>query len=292
MKERLIILMIVILGIVAAGCNNKIKDENKESNTTNQRYEDIQSKGKTNVIEEQYDKAIDYFKLALEEKSEDKEATNLIKQLDLLLEAQSAESNKNYILQIQKIDKINSIKTETNVVKEKANDYKEIILKNIDESIDSIEYKINNGEYKDAQKNLEDYIKEFKKSDSLKVELERCNELLKTCEAKNKEIEQNQVSSNSNSNSNSNKVWCEGVNHPGHYVDNENFIDDLNRCNGCNMRRDLSSTFTYEDCSVCGESSAVSLQTGKCQYCGAKTHPAVKEIYDDGTVVFEDGSTM
>ncbi|MEI3233755.1 MAG: hypothetical protein V8S33_04875 [Intestinibacter bartlettii] len=31
--------------------------------------------------------------------------------------------------------------------------------------------------------------------------------------------------------------------------------------------------------------------SGKCEYCGEKVYPAVKKIYDDGTVILEDGST-
>ena len=45
-------------------------------------------------------------------------------------------------------------------------------------------------------------------------------------------------------------------------------------------------------CPVCGNTCAVSRYTGKCQYCGEKIYPAVKKIYDDGTVILEDGSTL
>ena len=65
-----------------------------------------------------------------------------------------------------------------------------------------------------------------------------------------------------------------------------------NRCQGCEVRRSLSSTFTYENCPVCGKTCAVSRYSGKCQYCGEKVYPAVKKIYDDGAVILEDGSTL
>lgn len=68
-------------------------------------------------------------------------------------------------------------------------------------------------------------------------------------------------------------------------------FDETNRCQGCEVRRSLSSTFTYEDCPVCGKTCAVSRYSGKCEYCGEKVYPAVKKIYDDGTVILEDGST-
>ena len=58
------------------------------------------------------------------------------------------------------------------------------------------------------------------------------------------------------------------------------------------VRRMLGSTYSYEDCPVCGNTCAVSRYTGKCQYCGEKVYPAVKKIYDDGAVILEDGSTL
>lgn len=299
MKKRVIILMVLILGIMVVGCNKA------ESWSISQEYKDAMSKGKSNVIEEEYDKAIDYFKLALEFKKDDTEAKNLIKQLNLLVEAKDSEEDGAYFLQLEKIDKINEIKTETDVVKDKANEYKKTVLKNIDDSIDSFEEEINDGKYKSAQKDLEDTIEECKKSESLKERLDKCNELLKTYKEK-KEVEEQakkqaeqkqQVASHSNSNrrskkssgeKDSNKVWCEWKRH---YVDKENFMDETNRCQGCEVRRSLSSTFTYEDCPVCGKTCAVSRYSGKCQYCGEKIYPAVKKIYDDGTVILEDGST-
>ena len=307
MKKRVIILMALILGIMVVGCNKA--ETSEQSKGISQEYKDAMSKGKSNVIEEEYDKAIDYFKLALESKKDDTEAKNLIKQLNLLVEAEDSEEHGAYFFQIEKIDKINDIKTETDVVKDKANEYKKTVLKNIDDSIDSFEEEINDGKYKSAQKDLEDTIEECKKSDSLKEQLDRCNELLKTCKEKKKEAEEQakkeeeqkqQVASNSNSNGsskkssgekNSNKVWCPGVDRSGHYVDKANFIEGFNRCQGCDTRRMLGSTYSYEDCPYCGNTGAVSRETGKCQYCGEKVYPAVKKIYDDGTVILEDGST-
>ena len=187
-------------------------------------------------------------------------------------------------------------------------------MKNIDDSIDSFEEEINDGKYKSAQKDLEDTIEECKKSDSLNEQLDRCNELLKTCKEKKKEAEEQakkeaeqkqQVASHSNSNrssnkssyeKNSNKVWCYGMGHPGHYVDKENAILNYgvtgSLCYGCMARKRLGTTGYYEDCPVCGNTCAVSRYTGKCQYCGEKIYPAVKKIYDDGTVILEDGSTL
>ena len=202
--------MALILGIMVVGCNKAETSEQSEG--ISQEYKDAMSKGKSNVIEEEYDKAIDYFKLALEYKKDDTEAKNLIKQLNLLVEAKDSEEHGAYFFQIEKIDKINEIKTETDVVKGKANEYKKTVLKNIDDSIDSFEEEINDGKYKSAQKDIEDTIEECKKSDSLNEQLDRCNQLLKTYKEK-KEVEEQakkqaeqkqQVASHSNSNRSSN----------------------------------------------------------------------------------------
>ena len=192
MKKRVVILMAIILSIIACGCSNNAK-ASVESEGISQEYKDAMSKGKSNVIEEEYDKAVDYFKLALETKSDDVEAKNLIKQLNLLIEAKDSESHGAYFFQIEKIDRINDIKTETDVVKDKANDYKQTVLKNLDEAIDSFEAEINEGKYKSVQRDLEETIDECKKSDSFKDQLDRCEGLLKTCKAeKNKAKKQAQ----------------------------------------------------------------------------------------------------
>ena len=113
-------------------------------------------------------------------------------------------------------------------------------------------------------------------------------------QAKKQAEQKQQVSSHSNSNrssnkssyeKNSNKVWCGGMGRSGHYVDKEDFEEGFNRCGGCNVRRMLGSTYSYEDCPVCGNTCAVSRYSGKCQYCEEKIYPAV-------TVILEDGSTL
>ena len=183
MKKLSAILLTIIMSITLSACNNK-------TNESNQQYEDAMSNGKSSVVEEEYDKAIDYLDLALEAKKDDKEATNLIKQLKLMIEIEESESHGAYFYQMERIDKINAIDTETDVVKKKANDYKEVVLKNIDDSIDYLEEEINDGDYEKAQKDIEDFIKECKKSDSLGEQLDRCEGLLKTCKAEKKKAEE------------------------------------------------------------------------------------------------------
>ena len=89
MKKRVIILMVLILGIMVVGCNKA--ETNGQSEGIGQEYKDAVSKEKSNVIDGEYDKAIDYFKLALESKENDTEAKNLIEQLNLLVEAKDSE---------------------------------------------------------------------------------------------------------------------------------------------------------------------------------------------------------
>lgn len=190
MKKRVIILAVLVLGILVVGCTSNKAETSEYSEGISQEYKDAMSKGKSNVIEDEYDKAIDYFKLALESKKDDTEAKNLIEQLNLLVEAENSEEHGAYFFQIEKIDKINDIKTETDVVKDKANEYKKTVLKNIDDSIDYFEEEINDGDYEKAQKDLEDIIKECKKSDSLNKQLDRCEGLLKTCKAEKKKAEE------------------------------------------------------------------------------------------------------
>lgn len=283
MKKKLIILITIVLGVLAVGCSN---------NEVNQQYEQAMADGKSKVIEEEYDKAIDYFKLALESKEDDAEAKNLIEQLNLLLEVEDAESHGAYFFQIGKLEKIEAIKTETNVVKEKASKYKELAIKNIDDWINDIENSVNNAEYDKAQEDIDFILKDLKKYDCLKDQLERCNKLLETCKEKKKEAEK-QVSNNSE------KVWCSGVGigyeiNSGHYVDKNNAILNYgvtgSLCYGCMLKKQLGSTGYYEDCPVCGNTCAVSRYYGKCQYCGEKVYPAIKKIYDDGTAILEDGT--
>ena len=160
MKKLSAILLTIIMSITLSACNNK-------TNESNQQYEDAMPNRNSRwpccipLLQHLI------FDLALEAKKDDKEATNLIKQLKLMLEIEESESHGAYFYQMERIDKINAIDTETDVVKKKANDYKKVVLKNIDDSIDYLEEEINDGDYEKAQKDIEDFIKECKKSDSL-----------------------------------------------------------------------------------------------------------------------------
>lgn len=267
MKKFVVILLSIILAIPFVGCNNK-------SEELNQQYEDAMSNGKSKVIEEEYDKAIDYFELALESKKEDQEAMNLIEQLQLLEKTIEVEVDGSYFYQIKQLEKINSIDTETNVVKDKANEYKDTVIKNIDDAISDIENNIEDEKYKKSQEDLEGIIKECKEIDSLKDQLDRCNKLLDTCKEKKKEAEkqvqkekEQKSSSNSNkkvvntddSNSGSQRAYCKAGEH---YVNVENWDFDTQQCHGCEMKWLLTS----------GSNNLI------CEEC------------EDGTVLYEDGT--
>lgn len=291
MKKLSAILLVIVAFITLSGCSNK----------ENEQYENAMSNGKSSVIEEEYDKAIDYFDLALESKKDDEEATNLIKQLKLLLQIEESEDHGAYFYQMERIDKINSINTETDVVKKKANDYKETVLKNIDDSLDSVKEKIKSGDYESAQNEIEDIIKECKKSDSLREQLDKSNEILKSCKAEKKKAEeeaekqakkaaQKQAANNSNqlsrkNNDNSGKVHCSSCKK---YVNEENY--DGTCCFRC-ITESFYKTYDLQMCPYCDlENCTVNLYTGICNVCGRKVKPAVAKIREDGTVILEDGT--
>ena len=43
------------------------------------------------------------------------------------------------------------------------------------------------------------------------------------------------------------------------------------------------------ECSNCGDDCSVDAITGRCHNCGSKQQPAVVEIRDDGTIIYEGG---
>ena len=64
--------------------------------------------GKSALIEGDYDKAINYFKLALEQKSGDNEATNLIDQLEILSGITKEQQDEDIDVYIHKLENIDN----------------------------------------------------------------------------------------------------------------------------------------------------------------------------------------
>lgn len=280
MKKLYVILLTAILAIAVVGCNNK-------SEEINQQYEQAMADGKSNVIEEEYEKAIDYFKLALESKEKDTEATNLIKQLELLVELLEEDGVKDpavYFYQIQNIDEINSIKTNTDVVKDKANKYKEVVLGNIYDEINNIEIEISNGDYENDLEYMIEQCKECKLED----QLDRCNELLDICKEKKKEAkEKSRKKEQKKTSYDEDQAYCS---RGSHYTDAKNMFDEYS-CKGCQIRRDFNSSSTNTDCIYCGAYARVQLKTGVCLDCGKWNYSPIVDVYEDGTVVYEDGTS-
>lgn len=292
MKKLSAILLMIIFAMATVACSNKEKE-------TNQQYEQAMADGKSNVIEEEYDKAISYFELALESKENDTEATNLIKQLKLLIGAMEKDGEDDTSIcfnQLKSINEINSIKTKTNVVKEKSNNYKKVVLKNIDKKIDNLETEAKKGNSEKKIKNMIKKCEEYKLDD----QVDRCNDILNVCKERKEEIkaekEAEQIAQNNANSSRKKKskstsakqAWCV---RGGHYTDAKNILKEFNSCKGCQIKRDIHSGSTYTGCMYCG-SSKVPQDTGICLDCGAENHPAIVDVTEDGIVVYADGTTM
>ncbi|WP_368250670.1 hypothetical protein [Intestinibacter bartlettii] len=294
MKKLSAILLMIIFTMTTVACSNKEKE-------TNQQYEQAMADGKSNVIEEEYDKAISYFELALESKENDTEATNLIKQLKLLTDAMEKDGENDINIcfnQLKIINEINSITTKTNVVKEKSNNYKKVVLNNIDKKIDSLETEAKKGNSEKKIKNMIKKCEEYQLED----EVDRCNEILSVCRDKKEEIkaqkEAEQIAQKNAENSSKNKksksfsskqAWCI---RGGHYTDAKNILKEFNSCKGCQIKRDIHSGSTYTGCMYCGSESRVPQDTGICLDCGAENHPPIVDVTEDGIVVYADGTTM
>ena len=104
---------VLVVSMLLGGCDNSAQE-----------YEQAMEKAKQNVKNEEYEAALEDLDTALEYKDGDKEAENLSEQVNLLLDAESAKDDNDYSGQMEKLDEINSIETDSGVVKDKANEYK------------------------------------------------------------------------------------------------------------------------------------------------------------------------
>lgn len=73
--------------------------------------------GKTAVANKEYEKAENFFSLALEEKNNDKEADALEKQVANLNEALKLKENKKYKEAIKLCEEVNSIESDSDIIK-------------------------------------------------------------------------------------------------------------------------------------------------------------------------------
>lgn len=126
-----VIASVLIASMFLGGCDNSAQE-----------YEQAMEKAKQNVKNEEYEAALEDLDTALEYKDGDKEAENLSEQVNLLLDAESAKDDNDYSGQMEKLDEINSIETDSGVVKDKANEYKSKAEEfTIDEAIEIAETK-------------------------------------------------------------------------------------------------------------------------------------------------------
>ena len=104
---------VLVVSMLLGGCDNSAQE-----------YEQAMEKAKQNIKNEEYEAALEDLDTALEYKDGDKEADNLSEQVNLLLDAESAKNDNDYSGQMEKLDEINSIESDSGVVKDKANEYK------------------------------------------------------------------------------------------------------------------------------------------------------------------------
>ena len=112
MKKILVILTICILSIT--GC----------SKGDNQSFEKYMEEGRMAVANQEYDKALNFFTLALEENKDDTDAKSLYNQTKNLVEAIDSKDQKNYTVAIQLCDVISNMESNTNIIKDAAENVK------------------------------------------------------------------------------------------------------------------------------------------------------------------------
>ena len=112
MKKILIILTICMLSIT--GC----------SKNDNQSFEKYMEEGKMAVANQEYDKALNFFTLALEENKDDTDVKSLYNQTKNLVEAIDSKEKKNYTVAIQLCDVISNMESNTNIIKDAADKVK------------------------------------------------------------------------------------------------------------------------------------------------------------------------
>lgn len=285
MKKLLITFILTIVFIT--GCSN------------NSLYNSYMEQGKTAVVEAEYDKAKEFFSLALEEKNKDDEAKALCEQIDNLIEAIKLEEDNSFEEAVNLYNKIEDIDSKTDTIKNTASKLKEECnqilekVKNIENSFSDVEKLINEKKYSEAKDSINKTINIIENDENLNDKLVKAKELLATCDnnidtknRKKEEFEQ-QNKESENKNTNLNKVYCDSGNH---YVYKVNYMEELSRCMGCSVSRDFSSSSLNEDCTNCGSEFTVSRLTGVCSSCSTKVLPAVKIVHENGTVIFDDGS--
>lgn len=173
-----ILIMIVVCTIFITGC-------------TNEKYEEMMTSGKTAIANEEYEKAENFFSLALEEKNNDKEAEALANQVTKLNEAIKLRENKKYNEVIKLCEEINSSESESDIIKKVSNGLKEEVQDIVDENnklesmikdkFESAKKLIDDGDYKEAKNELDYIIEQISDNQEFKSILDQSKKLLNTC---------------------------------------------------------------------------------------------------------------
>lgn len=116
---RKIFLVLAVCIITMTGCS---KEDNKA-------FEKYMEEGKMSVASEEYDKALNFFTLAKEEKEDDEELNSLYNQTNSLVEAIDCKEKEDYDVAIQLCENISRIDSDTSIIKEAADKLKKECLK-------------------------------------------------------------------------------------------------------------------------------------------------------------------
>lgn len=112
MRKILLLLTLCILFIT--GCSKE--DE--------QSFEKYMEEGKVAIANQEYEKALNFFTLAKEEKEDNEELNSLYNQTNNLVEAIDSKEKENYSIAIKLCETINKMESKTNIVKQAAEDVK------------------------------------------------------------------------------------------------------------------------------------------------------------------------
>ena len=160
----------------------------------NSYFNKYMEEGKKAIINEEFIKAKDLFKKAVDKKSDDKEARALYKQSEILLEVINLEKENSFQEAIDLCQNINNTDSEDSIIKEVAEKIKNEsnnYLKNLKEYENNLNIRINEGKllmnsrsYFKAKEIFTEIIKEIENTDIYYLQLDEVNRYLDICENK------------------------------------------------------------------------------------------------------------
>lgn len=288
MNKRIIVLMMLVMLVSLVGCEGNVTDK-----AIDQGYLELESK--------EYDEAMNSFKTAIDQGSEDEDISILVKFIEnfnqgkKLIEEGKIEEAKEILNSIDENFISSSFKNDVDYLKntiveheKKEND------EFINNEIESIEQLISEYKYTDAKTKSEQLISSEKIiSESQRQKIDEhtitCDkELVKIEEekTKKKKAEEQRLQAEKVKKEKPQQEYCIG----NHYVDKKDFIEGEGRCKGCSIDRTLTSSSSFVDCSNCGAIGSIMRQDGICSECNTKVIPAIVGLENDGTITYDDGT--